>query len=260
MNHPLAVPIAEALSAVVERRFSPEERALVARIEALRTRLEAVEEPITVVDHGVGRPDAEVDAETAYAGRLVEWRLGELCRTRSMPAPWPLLLFHLVRRLQSERCVELGACLGISSAYQAAALKLNRRGTLVTIEGSEALADIARSNLTELGLDQAEVVVGRFQERLGDVLRQQEPVDFVFIDGHHDYRATIQYFEQALDAAAPNGVVVFDDIHWSRGMARAWDEIQRHPRAAFSIDLRKLGLSILGHGDALPAITVDVAS
>ena len=202
----------------------------------------------------------EVDPETAYRGRLVEWQLGELCRTRSMPAPWPRFLFHLVRRLVPQRCVELGARLGVSSAYQAAALKLNGRGSLVTIEGSDVLAEMARSNLAELGLDQAEVVVGRFQDRLGDVLRKQTPVDFAFIDGHHEYRATISYFEQALEAATPECVFVFDDIHWSRGMAQAWNEIQRHSRVAFSVDLREIGLSILGDADARPAIGVDIAA
>ena len=57
IDHPAAPRVAEALSAMVDRRLSHEERAFVAGIEALRTRLEAVETHITVVDHGIGRPD-----------------------------------------------------------------------------------------------------------------------------------------------------------------------------------------------------------
>ena len=42
---------------MLDQRLSQEERAIVAEIEALRVRVDAIETPITVVDHGVGSPD-----------------------------------------------------------------------------------------------------------------------------------------------------------------------------------------------------------
>ena len=87
-------------------------------------------------------------------------------------------------------CLEMGTAVGVSTAYQAAALRLNRHGSFVTIEGATSLADIARSNFQQLGLDTVEVVVGRFQDTLTEVLTSRQPVDYVFVDGHHDEQAT----------------------------------------------------------------------
>ena len=64
----------------------------------------------------------------------------------------------------------MGTAVGISAAYQAAALALNGRGTFTTLEGAEPLADIARDNLRRLGLGMVEVVVGRFEDTLDAVL------------------------------------------------------------------------------------------
>jgi predicted O-methyltransferase YrrM len=213
-----------------------------------------------VVDHGIGQPDHEVDEQTAYEGRLVQRQVSELCQTRSMPKPWALLLFSLIREFQPEHCVELGACMGISSSFQVSALERNHRGSLVTIEGDKELANIARETLLGLELRRGEVVVGRFQDRLEDVLKRQSPLDFAFIDGHHERHATVQYFEQTLSVARDGAVLVFDDIHWSKGMSRAWTEIQRHPRVRLAIDLRKLGVCVLGENPAPDsAIRVDIA-
>jgi len=35
---------------------------------------------------------------------------------------------------------------------------------------------------------------------------------------------------------------VFDDIHWSPGMERAWEKIRAHPKITVSLDLLRLGL------------------
>jgi predicted O-methyltransferase YrrM len=49
-------------------------------------------------------------------------------------------LFKLVRTLQPATIVELGTCIGISAAYQAAAQQINHRGRIVTLEGSSTRA------------------------------------------------------------------------------------------------------------------------
>jgi predicted O-methyltransferase YrrM len=86
----------------------------------------------------------------------------------------------------------LGTCLGISTSYLAAALKLNLAGSVVTLEGAETKARLAAQNFRELGLSNVCTIVGRFQDTLDDVL---EPIKFAFIDGHHEESATLAYFE-----------------------------------------------------------------
>jgi hypothetical protein len=36
--------------------------------------------------------------------------------------------------------------------------------------------------------------------------------------------------------------MVFDDIHWSEGMERAWEEIKRDPAVTLTIDIFFVGL------------------
>jgi len=140
----------------------------------------------------------------------------------------------------------MGTAVGISAAYQAAALKLNGYGTLVTLEGATSLADIAKKNFQHLGLDTVEVIVGRFQDTLPGVLTDRQPVDYAFIDGHHDEQATLAYFEQILPFLAETSLLVFDDIAWSEGMKRAWKTIAQDRRVGVAVDLGPgLGLCVI---------------
>jgi predicted O-methyltransferase YrrM len=139
----------------------------------------------------------------------------------------------------------MGTSVGVSAAYQAAALRLNGYGSLVTLEGATSLADIAKNNFQQLGLDTVEVVVGRFQDTLPDVLASRQPVDYVFVDGHHDEQATLAYFEQILKFLAETALIVFDDIAWSEGMKRAWNTIAHDRRVGVAVDLGEVGLSVI---------------
>jgi predicted O-methyltransferase YrrM len=49
--------------------------------------------------------------------------------------------------------------------------------------------------------------------------RRRHRLDFAFIDGHHDERATVAYFQQMKPSLSPGAVVLFYDIKWSSGMA-----------------------------------------
>ena len=70
-------------------------------------------------------------------------------------------------------------------------------------------------------------------------------LDFAFIDGNHTYEATIANFNTLLSIAHNDTVFVFDDIHWSAGMQKAWDEIAGHERVTVSIDLFRIGIVFL---------------
>ena len=68
--------------------------------------------------------------------------------------------------------------LGILGAYQASAQKLNKNGSLTTLEGAQSLASLAEANLQQLGLDNTHVVSGRFQDNLDKVLTENKPIDY----------------------------------------------------------------------------------
>lgn len=238
--------VARAIAAALADQADVEERRWVDRIEELRRRLSSSTEELTLVDFGAVSPEEDRSEGEMARGVEVTRTVGEICRSASKPPRWAFLLLKLVRELRPKSCVELGTSLGISTAYQSAALELNQHGRLVSLEGAEPVAARARENLEGLGLARAQIVTGRFQDTLDGVLRDQAPVDYAFVDGHHDRDATLAYFEQFVPALAPNALLVFDDISWSKGMKEAWEKIRTDPRIGLSVDLFKVGICAFG--------------
>ncbi len=71
--------------------------------------------------------------------------------------------------------------------------------------------------------------------------KPQSP-DLIYFDGNHQKEASLHYFEKLLPLAHNDSVFIFDDIHWSREMEEAWEEIKAHPRVRVSIDTFYWGL------------------
>jgi len=238
-------PIQAAIQKTIKRSFTAQESALIRKVERVRYETENSDEKLLFRDYGARSPRATLSAEEMAEGILEERSLATMCRVSSKPPPWASMLFHLVRQAKPKRCIEMGTCVGISAAYIASALRINGEGgRLITLEGSDGLAQVAHRNLDSLGMDNVEVRVGRFQEVLTPALQTQKPVDFIFVDGHHDERATINYFEQVTPYLASNALVIFDDIRWSDGMARAWNAIRNDPRVLRSLSVGDFGICI----------------
>jgi predicted O-methyltransferase YrrM len=242
--------IARGIDAARRRASTPEEQGWVQRVEQLRAEMRASTRPLTWIDYGAGNPTSQRTPEVMRTGVEVTQTVGEVCTVASKSPFWCLALFRFVRTLQPRSCVEMGTAVGISAAYQAAALTLNGSGTFATLEGGAALADIARDNLRRLGLGSVEFVVGRFEDTLREVLDRRQPVDYVFVDGHHDGPATLAYFEQIVPFLAKTAVLIFDDIAWSDEMTRAWLTISRDERVRLAVDLGPVGICVVGNGKA----------
>ena len=68
------------------------------------------------------------------------------------------------------------------------------------------------------------------------------PIDLVYLDANHTYDATIKYFTLLKSKLNASSVVIIDDIHWSSGMEKAWQEIVSLEEVSISIDLFYKGL------------------
>ncbi len=235
----VATRLADALADMLAFPAEPAVAAWSARIEALRQRLAASETVVQFMDYG-----AQARVHTQTTAQTVTRTLASV-NQGSAPRHEAVLLYHLIRRFQPRLCLELGTCLGISAAYQAAALHGNNGGKLISLEGGAALAALARQHLTDLSLHHVEVVAGRFQDTLPEVLAAHHPIDCAFIDGHHDPAATLRYIEQLRPALADTAVLVFDDIAWSFGMRRAWRTLRTRPEVAHAVDLLTVGILVV---------------
>lgn len=265
----LVLPVARAMGrariAVARRSATPEARRLLdvidgtlrgatdsdaeqhaTRIEALRAELERSQQPLAITDYGAGAPSSNRTEDEMRRGVIVQRTVGQMCHRASKPRFWARMLFDLVRAYAPRNGLELGTCLGVSAAYQGAAMALAGGGSLVTLEGADSLATIARQNLDRLGRNNVRIVTGRFEDTLEGVLRELGTLDYAFIDGHHVEKATIAYFERLAPLMAGPRLMVFDDIAWTPGMRRAWRTIVADPRVAVAVDLNVIGVCLLG--------------
>jgi predicted O-methyltransferase YrrM len=227
--HPLAQQLTRVWTEYVADA-SPEAASWSERVEEERRRLGSSGSQTTGID-GAPRPIAKAV---------------ESSKRRSEG----LFLYGLVRVRGPARILEMGTNVGISSAYlagaQQAALAGGATPLLVTLEGFAERVEAARAMHRRLGLKHVEYVAGQFSDTLAGALERHAPFDLAFIDGDHQYEPTLRYFEQVLAHASQDALLVFDDIHWSLGMERAWGQIRRDRRVRLAVEVGRMGLCALG--------------
>lgn len=231
-RHRRSGAIARALRDVVVGRMPADEREWLDRIEARRAEI-----PFEMAL-------AEAAAESADgadgARRLAQaW---EVCRWVSVPPVWGRFLTRLVRELSPGSCLELGTGLGLSGAYQAAALELGPGGHLTTLDNHEA-SKIAERGFSELGLEhRIDFRFGDIDETLAAVLERIAPIDYALLDAAHSEAATVRHFDAVLPYLSDGAVVVLDDITQTDEMKRAWRAISGRERVSLALGLRRIGV------------------
>lgn len=209
------------------------------RVRELRRQLTNDHTVIGVNDLGAGPGERQVSTR----------KISDIARNSTQPEKYTRLQYRLIQQFKPSTIVELGTSLGLTTSVLSMAQPEAR---VITIEGCENTAHIARKNFSALGLDDAIVqVTGPFEEVLDGVLSLYQPVDYIFFDGNHRMAPTLNYFLKSLNHISENAVMVFDDIRWSDQMESAWEEILKHPRIRCSVDL--FGIGILFFDKTMPA-------
>lgn len=234
-------PLLMAIKKTSSNALTSEERLAIASIEEVRKSLEENNNVIDIRDYGAGKDDEQRSYEGSDEAVIKHREIGDICRSASKNQLWGQFLFHLIRQFKPDRCVEMGTCLGISASFISSALKLNGSGSLITLEGSPPQSEIARETFRRLGLENVTVRLGRFQDTLVPALNDMRPVNFVFVDGHHDEAATRLYFDTIRPYLDATNVLLFDDIRWSEGMKNAWRYVEGQSEA---YNLGPLGLCV----------------
>jgi predicted O-methyltransferase YrrM len=219
---------------VLEDRHVPTE---CLKIRALRKQLCQSKRLLEVTDFGSGKGSRPYTLHLKTVGQIgarssVDHASGEL-------------LHRLVARFKPENILELGTSLGISTLYLATA---EPRAKVITIEGCSTTSEVARENFADFGLQNIEMLTGRFEDILPEVLKRTGTVDFAYIDGHHEYEPTKKYVEMILRKISENSVVVIDDIHWSAGMEKAWKEVCSFAQVKISVDVFRFGMLFFREG------------
>jgi predicted O-methyltransferase YrrM len=197
--------------------------------EQLRNNLLNNHQFIEVEDFGAG----------SFSQKSNTRKIADIARSAAKPAKYAQLLYCLAAHYSCRNIIELGTSLGISTTYLAFA---NSGGRVITCEGSAAIANISRENFKLLHLDNITVLTGEFEQSLPKALTEMPLVDLFFIDGNHRLEPTIHYFNKVLPHLHENSILVFDDIHWSKEMETAWQQVKNHEAVSETIDVFFLGI------------------
>lgn len=193
-------------------------------IELLRNLLLQSEKIIEVTDFGAG----------SYTMKTKKRPVKIIASTNLISPKFGRLLFRIVHHYKPETILEIGTSLGISTLYLA---KAKSQTKLISLEGSESIAEIAQENFRKTHANNIELMLGEFSHTLPQALQQLQNLDLLFIDGNHRKQPTLDYYLQSLPYLHENSIVVFDDIYWSKEMAEAWKIIQQRPEITLSFDL-----------------------
>ena len=202
-------------------------------IERRREYLLACPDELDVVDYG---------SRGSKEGKRVRRKINEIAAGHLESAKMGQLLFRLVNFMGQEEkrpleILELGTSLGITTAYLSSA---DSRNHVVTLEGSEAVLQVARGIWQALRLKNIESKVGNIDDTL--YLYAREKLDLAYVDANHTYEATMRYADYLLPRMHEKGVLVIDDIHYSEEMERAWTALKNDSRVTTSMDLYHMGL------------------
>lgn len=234
INNKVLNCIYRAYSSIYKNKSSIE-KDLISSIENLRRKLLKDNNDINQVIYNL---DSSIKKEKKEVSIIKE-----ICAA-SIPYRKARFLFKIIREFKPKICLELGTGLGISSSYIGAALKINKYGKLLTIEGSPARAHFSKIVLKKLLLNNVLVEVGWFKEVLDRILDDLKKIDFIFLDGNHEMNSTLYYFNKFLPYLSKDSIIVLDDIRWSKGMKKAWKIIKNDLRITYSIDMYEFGIII----------------
>ena len=199
------------------------------KVESLRKQLLTDKTILEVEDFGAGSSVTKTNRRS----------IASIASLAAKPKKYGQLLFRMIKYYQPGNILELGTSLGITSSY----LSLARPDAkVITMEGSKAISNVASQIFKSYGLNNIELIEGNFDENLSSVVDRLSSIDFAFIDGNHRQEPTERYFYQLLSKINNNSILVFDDIHWSKEMEAAWENIKDDPAVTCSIDLFFIGI------------------
>jgi predicted O-methyltransferase YrrM len=185
---------------------------------------------ITIIDLGAGSKKSKTNKK----------KISDIAKFSLSSPKYCRLFYRLVEFCNSKNILELGTSLGITTLY------LDNQKTnpkITTIEGDTTIFNLAK-NIFEENEVKINILNLDFDSFFCKIANENHKFDLIFIDGNHTKEATLRYFNLAKKNISEKGVIVFDDIRWSKGMLEAWEIIKNSEFSGVVIDIFKIGIVI----------------
>jgi predicted O-methyltransferase YrrM len=162
----------------------------------------------------------------------------KIFRVSSSKGHYGKILFQLSNYFQPKQILEFGTSLGIGTLHFHLG---NPDSQITTIEACPETLNFAKDFLKDKVTN-----VNFIESTFSDFLNQisTEKYDLIFVDGHHDGKATIDYMQKLKSHSHNDTIFILDDIRWSDDMFEAWNILRNSEKYNVSIDLFRMGILI----------------
>lgn len=193
--------------------------------------------------HWLNSDKGKIEVTDFGAGSRVfksnERRVCDIAKNAGISKRHAELLHRITHYLKARNILEIGTSLGIATAAMAEA---NRDAIITTLEGCPATAEVASGMFRQFGYGNIKLKVTEFNAFLTSEHINSQKYDLIYFDGNHTRAATLSYFTNLLPTVTNNTCWIFDDIHWSADMQRAWETIKKHSAVSLTIDTYQWGI------------------
>ena len=164
-----------------------------------------------------------------------ERKINQIYKTSSSKGKFGKLLYQLNSYLEFNNVLEFGTSLGIGT------MNLHLGNPTSKIISLEACPETHRFTSSQLNqFSNIQLLNQTFDKFLNE--SQNHKFDFVFIDGHHDGEALLNYLEKLKPLTHSETIFLLDDIRWSQSMFDTWNKIIEDKNYNLTIDLFRMGL------------------
>ncbi|TNE53060.1 MAG: methyltransferase domain-containing protein [Bacteroidetes bacterium] len=163
-------------------------------------------------------------------------KVAQIARSASTKGVYGKLLYQLVKHYDCQRVLELGTSLGMGSFHMALA---SEDCKVYTVDACSNTQQEAKKTAETHGIQNIHFIHQNFNEYLNS---EKQVFDLVFIDGHHDGKALLNYLERILPMTHDQSLIILDDIRWSKDMFEAWQQVIQDQRFHLSLDFFRMGV------------------
>ena len=198
----------------------------VSEAEAFRSKLLLDQRIVGSEDHGSG--------SSVRSGRS----LAKVVKNEVASPLMASVYRRIVEFQQASRVLEIGTSVGITTLW----ISSDPSVEVVTLEANADLLETATRLFQTAKRNNIRLIPGNADETLTSVLKQGWVPDVAIVDANHRLNPTISYFKQLAEAMDGQGILLLDDIHYSREMTRAWEHISNDRQVTLALDCFRFGI------------------
>ncbi len=133
---------------------------------------------------------------------------------------------------------------------------MNHQASITTVEACPNTRAEAIKNFSNTHSNEIKSILDTFHDFLSKP--NSTIYDVVFVDGHHDGLALLDYMEHLKEISHNETIFILDDIRWSDSMYEAWNKLINDPYYHVTMDLFRMGIVVPRHQQEKEHFTIKI--